>query len=342
MACPSSPPASLLVFDEAHHFVAEQWGTIAAQYTDARIIGVTATPERSDGAPLGDLFDELVVVASVRELTDQSFLVPCSVIAPPKKRKTNAQSPLAAYREHAFGRPGVIFCASVKEARDVADQFTADGIASACVDGETDETVRADRLAAFERREISVLTNCFVLTEGWDAPIAEVCILARGCSSVGTFLQMVGRVLRPAPGKTDALLIDLRGVVHTHGLPDEERTFSLDGKPIGRGPTKKCHACETKIPLAAMVCPLCGEECPPARSLMGRFEAGEPLSRIDRAAIERAFWDEQIAEARRRGFKLGWAVHRFTEKFGRFPAKLWRELPCDVAPSTSTIREGAR
>lgn len=321
------PAATLVVFDEAHHFVAAEWGGVAAHYKDSLFVGVTATPERGDGTPLGDLFEEMVVVTSVRVLTEDGHLVPCRVIAPAKARKSDARDPLDAYREHAFGRPGVIFCATVKDARELAERFVSAGISAACVDGETDSGERAASLAAFERREISILTNVYCLTEGWDAPIAEVCILARGCSHAGTFLQMVGRILRPAPGKTDALLIDLRGVVHKHGLPDEDRMYSLEGKAIGRGPTRTCPECDAKIAAACTECPLCGFVFPVGCGRAEQHaEEQEKLSRVDRLTLERSFFISALEEAKHRGFKPGWVVHRFEQKFGRKPWGLWKEF----------------
>ena len=83
------PPASVVVFDEAHHFVAAQWGAVAAAYKDSTILGLTATPQRGDGRPLGDLFDHLVPISSVKELqatidpvTGRAVLVPCVIWRP--------------------------------------------------------------------------------------------------------------------------------------------------------------------------------------------------------------------------------------------------------------------
>ena len=321
------PPATLVVFDECHHFVAEQWGTVGAHYASAKIVGVTATPERGDGTPLGDLFDVLVPLVSVRELTDLGFLVPCSVIAPPTKTKKNSAHPVDAYEKHAKGRKAVVFAASVEAAYALAEQFTAKGYPAACVEGDTPADERDAILDRFARGELQILTNVLCLTEGWDCPSVSCAILARGCSATGTFLQMVGRVLRPSPetGKVDALVLDLRGVVHDHGLPDQGRTFSLEGRAISGGdaPVRTCPECEHVIPLCSRACPECGAAL--STSDKGLDVAPMKLGRISKANLERAYWDEQIAIARARGYRLGWVAHRWQEKFGRFPAKFWRE-----------------
>lgn len=320
------PGASLVVLDEAHHYVADTWGAIAASYVDAKIVGVTATPERGDGTPLGDLFDVLVPVASVRELTELGYLVPCEVRAPKRKRRTLSQDPVDAYREHATGRRAVVFAASVAASQDLAARFVAAGIAAAHIDGTTPVAERRDTLTRFERGELSVLTNVFVLTEGWDCPPVDTCILARGFTHAGTYLQAVGRVLRPSPGKTRAIVLDLRGAAVTHGLPDAERVYSLEGRGIGLAPTKECIECGADVPLAAPECPECGHVFPPGLGAeLGAMEPEEALRTLTQETIERAYWAEMVATAAARGFRPGWAVHRFAERFGRRPWKLWRE-----------------
>lgn len=320
------PPASLVVLDEAHHYVSEKWLTVAEKYPDAKVLGVTATPERGDGTPLGDLFDTLVPLASIPELTEAGYLVPCDVVAPPSRRKSNSEDPVDAYVRLAPGRPCVVFAASVKDAYELAGRFTMAGHAAAAIEGEMATEDRDTALLRFRNGELRVLVNVFVLTEGWDCPSAEVCLLARGCSHVGTYLQMVGRVLRPSPGKTRALLIDLRGVVHSHDLPGIERTYSLDGRPIsggGEAPLKTCKACAITCAIGCRTCPACGATFPPSSWV----EPPAKLSKIEKAEVERTYFEQEYrrAVARGSGKPAGYAAHRFVAKFGRFPAKLWRE-----------------
>lgn len=318
------PAASLVIFDEAHHFVADEWGKIADVYGGSLLIGVTATPERSDGTPLGDLFEQLIVIASMRELIAGGFLVQPRVIAPAKRRRTPNESPVEAYRKHAMGRRAVVFLRSVAESEATAADFTAAGIPAASVDGELNSAVREQRLEAFASGELSVICNVFCLTEGWDCPPADCAILARGFGHVGPYLQAVGRVLRTSPGKTEAIILDLLGAVHSHGLPDDDREFSLDGKAIGGGdaPTKVCRGCGATILLSARVCPHCNEAFGGANHPEDLFEE---LREVSQETLEASYWGEQVKIAEQRGYRLGWVAHRFQEKFGRFPRKLWRE-----------------
>lgn len=321
----SLPPATLVVLDEAHHYVADEWKQLAAAYPEAILLGFTATPERADGAPLGDAFDDMIVAATVPELIELGDLCPCDVIAPPRPTSALAWDPLAAWLEHADRRPTISFHSGVKEARDQAASFRAIGVAAAHVDGEMPEGERDAVIEAFCRGDLTVLTNVFCLTEGFDAPRTAVVMLARGCSSTGSYLQMIGRALRPSPGKDAALLIDLRGAVHRHGLPDEARTFSLDGRAIsggGEAPVKTCASCNHACAIACRTCPTCGASFDATTCVVDRCE----LVKIGRAEQERGFFVDCLETAQMRGFKPGWVAHRFKEKFGRFPAKLWREF----------------
>jgi DNA repair protein RadD len=258
------PLADLVLFDECHHTKAETWKRLADAYARARLLGLTATPQRGDGAPLGDIFDSLVVGATVRELMALEHLVGCRVWAPPMTLDTAemALDVVGAYQKHASGKRAVVFCASVEHATTVAGELAAAGIAAGMVHGTGSAQARTETLARFRAGELRVITNVHVLTEGWDDPGVEVCILARKPVHVGTFLQMAGRVLRPAPGKTGALLIDLCGSVHDHGTPDMDREFSLDGKAISgvkRDPIRQCPHCGSVF-LSTSECPTCGAE----------------------------------------------------------------------------------
>ena len=147
-------------------------------------------------------------------------------------------------------------------------------------------------------------------------------MIARGCGSVSTYLQMVGRVLRPSPGKTSALLIDLCGVVHEHGLPTEDREYSLDGNPIK--PRDRVTALRTCMECGATFrtkpeCPRCGFEFP-VREIR---TIGTSLNRVFAVvptAEKRAVWDQLCAECVTRGYAPGWAAHKFRDRFGHWPA----------------------
>jgi DNA repair protein RadD len=261
------PAANLVIIDESHHVVAKTWKRLADHYSASLILGLTATPQRADGRSIGDVFDSIVVGATVRELTDLGHLVPCRVFAPPDTLETKhiAVSPVEAYQKHGDGQRAVIFCMTVEHAQRVADDMNAAGITCAVVHGEMSKDARRTALADLDAGRIRAVASIGVLTEGWDSPSVAVCILARKPQHTGLYLQMAGRVLRPAPGKTHATLIDLCGSVHDHGTPDMDREYTLDGKGISkvdREQIRQCLTCGGVFRAGPSACPLCGVELP--------------------------------------------------------------------------------
>jgi superfamily II DNA or RNA helicase len=231
-----------------------------------------------------------------------------------------AQDPVEAWHKFAFERPAVIFAKTVDQSQEIA---TALGPRAAHVDGETPKADRDRMLERFARGEIDVLTNVFVLTEGWDCPRAKVCILARGQGSIGPYIQMVGRVMRPHNGER-ALLIDLPGAMQKHGKPDEIRDFTLDGiKPpakSGREWLSQCEVCGTTVPGRSRgeVCPECGVPWPEIKPIA---IAGVELVRYQEAPMseKRSEFARLSRIAAERGYRDGWVAHRYRAKFGVWP-----------------------
>lgn len=261
------PRADLVVFDECHHVVARTWSRIADTYAASHLLGMTATPQRGDGKPLGDIFDSLVVGSTVKELTALGHLVACRVWAPTIELDAGqlATNAADAYLRHANEQRAVLFCSTVDHAQIVAAELCTAGVRCEVVHGNSND--RAAVLARFRAGETRAIANVHVLTEGWDDPGVAVCILLRKPQHAGTFLQMVGRVLRPAPGKTSATLIDLCGSVLEHGTPEADREFALDGKGITsseREPIRQCPTCGgVFLSTPGMTgCPQCGATLP--------------------------------------------------------------------------------
>ena len=145
-------PPTLIVIDEAHHTAAGSWAAILRAYPNAKVLGVTASPIRLDSQGLGKYFDKLIIGPSVKELTEQGYLAPARIFAPPtvdtsglhirmgdyKMDESEALmdvpqitgSALAHYKQHANGLPALVFCTSVAHAHHVAEQFRKDGIAA--------------------------------------------------------------------------------------------------------------------------------------------------------------------------------------------------------------------
>lgn len=312
------PPADLVIFDEAHHLGGADWGRVATAYAGARLVGLTATPERDDGGSIP--FKSLVVAALNSELFAAGAIVGCDVIGPAKRQTGKlAADPAEAYLKHGDGRPAIIFCANVEHAQEVAAALPS----ATCIDGNLDDKERARRIAAYRAGDVDVLTGCQILTEGFDAPRTAVVVLARTCGSMGLYLQCVGRAMRPYAGKTRGLVVDLVGACHEHGLPDEDRRFSLTGTPIeqveGLPAVAQCRACGACFRSGPRACPGCGAALPPPKKPkvspeeLRRIRATEPLE------SKAAYWEHLRAQATANGYRIGWAVARFTGRYGHGP-----------------------
>jgi superfamily II DNA or RNA helicase len=314
LASGSRPEADLAIYDEAHHYSAREWRSVTEGYPLR--LGLTATPQRGDGTAL-DVFDRLVVGSTIGELTELGHLVPCDVWAPPGSGAT-LYDPAEAYARVGDGRPWVAFCESVPHAEALAAELGGE-----VVHGGLPDEVRRARLEAFAAGATNGLASVHVLTEGWDCPRAEVCLLARGAGSASTYLQMVGRVLRPHPGKTSALLIDCKGSVHRHGLPSQERSWSLEGKAhsvqtaaVRQCP--RCGACHEPRP----TCPRCGHVYPPPEPPKPtRWERLERIREVATADTRRAYYEAQVAIGKARGYKPGWARYRYKDRYGVWPER---------------------
>lgn len=278
----------LIIVDEAHHAISTStWGKVIKAYPDARLLGVTATPIRLSGEGLGDLFECMVQGPTVRELIEQGSLAPYRLFAPAGVDLSGVHSKMgdfvrgelatamnkpsitgdavAHYRKLADGKRAVAFCVSVEHAETVAAQFREAGIPAASIDGGMDKVLRQSVLKSFTAGDLRVLTSCDLISEGFDVPAIEVAILLRPTQSLGLYLQQVGRALRTFAGKSEAIILDHAGNVSRHGLPDDERIWSLDGsirkkraKP-SEVPAKTCPKCFATVASAATHC-LCGHE----------------------------------------------------------------------------------
>ena len=333
------PRAGLIVWDECHHAseAAECWSSLLDSYPNVPLLGLTATPERGDGAGLAPLFNGLVVGATVRELTMAGHLVPCAVVRPDRMLQPGeiGEDPVDAYLRHGERRQAILFARSVEEALGYAAALNAREVRAECV---TAVTPRADREAALElyrRGTVRVLTNVYVLTEGTDLPAASVCMLARGAGSAGIYLQMVGRVLRPAPGKTEALLWDGRGVSHLHGYPEDERLYSLDGRGIRLVAAPACKVCSAPLP-SGYPCEKCGYQPTQAEAAETTI-VGCSMERVDPAVRFSAFRQQNDGE---RWQKLLFWIRK-AEELGHKPTSVrfkWRHVYGEDLPAAQLAR----
>ena len=247
---------SIVVVDEAHHAVAPSYRRIFDHFglfephVSRYLIGFTATPRRGDKQGLGEVFEEVCYARDMREMIAERYLCPItgwrvdtdlSLDNVKVRHGDFIESQLArvvnmplrnsllvkAYRDFAPGRRAIVFCVDVAHAKDVHRAFAEAGIRAAPVWGELSRDQRRSTLAAFSAGEIDVVTNCNVLTEGFDEPRVDCVIMARPTKSKLLYAQMVGRGTRLDPSKKDLMVIDVADNSRTHQLPGLHSLFNL-------------------------------------------------------------------------------------------------------------------
>lgn len=323
-----APPADLVILDECHRAMGPSVRAILDRYPHASILGLTATPQRGDGQPLGDVFGELICGPSNRWLTDHDYLVPCDIIAwGDAPSRELARDPVDAYLELTPGKRAIVFAETIAHARDLAARFPR----AELLIGETSRAERHAIRARVESGESLVLVGVGVFIEGFDLPSIEVVILARAMGVTVSFLQGVGRGLRPSPstGKKRCTVLDLRGSVFEHGLPDEDRVWSLSGAAVRRSEPmmslRRCGECFAVFSPASR-CPRCGAP------LQASIELPRVLSRAEKLTVVSALPQHErdaryLGALLRTAWKIGrrgqsanaWALDKFRKRFGREP-----------------------
>ena len=315
----------LLVIDEAHHAAADGW-TRAMQQWPGPIVGMTATPWRlSEKEGFDHLFGNLLCgpqTADLQALENPALCEAQVFIPPPEQRiaggavdrtgdyteagieQANRDRPdimtagaLAFWQKHASDsannqRQTIAYAVSVDHAHNLAAVFNGAGVPAAVILGDTKREERDKAISGFRDGSIKVLVNVIVATEGFDLPDASCIIIARPTMSLALYLQMVGRGLRPKPDDGDCIILDLAANALTHGLPEDNRAWSLKprgpAKSGGEAPVVVCPECQTASPAASHNCRKCG------------YAFGKDCERCGRwRSHRRWYYEEQCGDAHR-------------------------------------------
>lgn len=356
-------PKWLIIDEAHHAIASSSYGKIVnpwrASNPKMRLLGVTATPIRLSGQGLGvqaeGPFEHMVQGPSVRWLIDNGYLSNYRLVVPPSRldlsklhkragdyvrgevevqldRPQIVGDVIGQYRKLLNGAPTVLFAPSINSAEMFAQRFRDAGFQAMSVDGKMDKDLRRTAISDFRRGAIQVMASCALIDEGFDLPGIMGAIDCSPTESLARVLQRWGRALRKAPGKDRAILIDHVGnsgsmesgeFVPKHGLPDDERHWSLMGREKGQsddearmmGP-KRCGECLSLSTGRALVCSECGSPFPVKEREVQ--EVSGTLSEVDLSSVRR---QERMAQGQCKTLQ---ELYDLAKQLGRKPA--WAEL----------------
>lgn len=226
-----------IIIDEAHHCISDGYQKVLKYFSDAKVLGVTATPDRGDMQNLGQYFETLAYEYTLPKAIREGYLSPIKALTIPLKldlsgvgiqagdfKSGEIATALDPYLEqiasemekYCKDRKTVVFLPLIKTSQKFRDILNTHGFQAAEVNGNSDD--RAEVLEAFDRGDYNVLCNSMLLTEGWDCPSVDCIIVLRPTKVRSLYSQMVGRGTRLYPGKTHLLLLDFLWHTERHEL----------------------------------------------------------------------------------------------------------------------------
>lgn len=220
-----------IFIDEGHHVCAEQYRRLIADYPNAKIIALTATPYRLDGVGLGSCgFTRIVHGHDILRLTEEGVLCRARFYIPRSESTVawTAKATAEEIKSRKF-RKAIVYCRSVEESKATALILRRLRISAESIDGTTKSSRRERVVDQFHAGKIRVICNHTIFTEGTDAPSVDLIVMNRATSSRCLWKQMIGRGLRSSPGKRVCTVLDLAGNGAIHGSVYDMEIYSLDG-----------------------------------------------------------------------------------------------------------------
>ena len=226
-----------IIIDEAHHAITDGYRRILDYFSGAKVLGVTATPDRGDMRNLGEVFDSLAYEYKLTDAIKEGYL--CKIMAQTIPLQLDISSVTLSGGDYAVadlgtaldpyleqiaaemavrckGRKTVVFLPLIRTSQKFRDLLNAKGFRAAEVNGQSAD--RKEVLADFDAGKYNVLCNSMLLTEGWDCPSVDCVVVLRPTKVRSLYSQMVGRGTRLSPGKTDLLLLDFLWMTDRHEL----------------------------------------------------------------------------------------------------------------------------
>ena len=334
------PEPQIIITDEAHHSTANSYKKIYEAFPDALRLGFTATPCRLNHGGLGEVYDKLITSVTTQWLIENNYLSPykyysvkladtsglhikagdykADEVAELMQNSEIYGETVKQWEKLAKNKKTIAYCASVEAAEETAEQFRQAGYTAASLSGSTPKELRAQIMQDFRDSKIMILTNCELFGEGLDVPDCECTVLLRPTQSLTLYIQQSMRSMRYMPDKT-AIIIDHVGNCYLHGLPDDEREWSLESKKKQENTVKirECPMCFAVYPPTKQKCPYCG------------YAAVKEIQRKDKAVVEidlvemqrqedikntkyadltAESWSDVERIRKARGYKIQWAV----------------------------------
>jgi superfamily II DNA or RNA helicase len=350
--------ADMILIDELHVQFTPKKLELFNKYPLA--IGFTATAVAPKKQPLNIFYQDIVNAIPMKELVDMNHLAPLRYFAPSEvdlsKIKTNQDGD---YQESSLGdvmdkpklvgdivenwlriasdRSTVVFCSSQSHARHLKDEFMRNNVVAEYCDCYTEDDDRDVIFENIKSGRTRVVCQVGILTIGVDIPILSCCVIACPTKLISKYLQMIGRIVRIYAGKLDGIVIDHCGIVNSLGFADDEQFWTLDGSPAEEVKQKAkedakepkeitCYKCKTVFK-SSRKCPECGYEMIPQGEAIPTYQA--ELKEIKKATPEdkQSWYSQLLHYAQSKGYKRGYADHKFKDKFGHYPAKKKGVIP---------------
>lgn len=337
------PDYKIIIIDEAHLALSQSYLKVINHYKNAIILYFTATPKRLDGLNFSTIADDIVIAKSAKWLIENNYLAPYDYYAPKilvdcdKLSTTNGdytQSDIIEQMDKpkiygdifnewckfAKGKKTIVYASSLSHSKKIVDYFNANGINSAHIDGNTPRAMRDKIINDFKCGNIKILSNYALIVEGFDVPDCECCIIARPTQSLVIHIQSTMRCMRYKPNKR-AIILDFVGNFERHGLPDDDREWSLES-------IKRPRSNTTEPKILTRTCPNCykvyqaklGLKCPYCNSIVSKtkkeieYDKQQELIKVEainrkkkRMEVGRSQTRDDLERiARERGYKRSW------------------------------------
>lgn len=337
-------PPKVIITDEAHHSTADTYKKIYSTFPDALRLGFTATPCRLGSGGLGEVYGKLITSVSTKWLIDNHYLSPykyysvkladtsglhvkageykADEIAELMQSKEIYGETVKQWERLAKGKKTIAYCASVEAAEQTAEQFRQAGYTAASLSGSTPKELRTRIMQDFRESRIMILTNCELFGEGLDVPDCECTVLLRPTQSLTLYIQQSMRSMRYMPDKT-AVIIDHVGNCYLHGLPDDDREWTLEVKQKQANTVKirECPVCYAVYPPKLKRCPYCGymavkeiqrKDKEVVEIDLVEMKRQDDIKNTKYADLTAESWSDVERIRKARGYKIQWAV-RFAD-----------------------------